>query len=546
MKRTLALVLSVLMLLSLLAACGGSGTESENTVPATDAVDTAEVDTDTAETTAEDEPKVFVYGSTSNSTTFDPMADLQTGSGLTLLRAVCETLWSVNKSGELLPKLAESVEWTGDLELTITLPAGVTFSNGNALTSDDVLYTLEHMRDTDKTANNVSAIDFEATTCPDDQTIVIEFTSFDNGFIECMSTASCGILDRETCEAYEESGSWSWLIGTGPYKLQGDGIDDVSGWEESVQYTLVRNENYYGDKPYYDEIIIKFYNEESTRYSDFQAGNLDAIFITESTYVNSLNDGEVSDAHLVQRSIDTVFGFALAATDATRGTMSDINVRKAFAHALDIPTMVESIGEGIYTVASSVVGEGSWVYENVGTYEYAPELAAEYLAEAGYSVDNPLTIELVAEDTAFAHAIAEASQSYLAEIGINLDVSGLGEFSSILPLLLENQMDVTISGSKNGGIDPDTLLNLFNPESNSAMTRSVDPELVDLFVRGASSQDQDERLEIYTQIQEIIHDQYLFVPMWCETKNYGVKDTHAGFENALGSDDQLDPTLLVD
>ncbi len=107
-------------------------------------------------------------------------------------------------------------------------------------------------------------------------------------------------------------------------------------------------------------------------------------------------------------------------------------------------------------------------------------------------------------------------------------------------------MDVTINGSKNGGVDPDTLLNLFNPETNSAMTRSVDPELVDLFTRGASSQDQDERLEIYTQIQEIIHDQYLFVPMWCETKNYGVKDIHTSFENALGSDDQLDPALLVD
>lgn len=57
-------------------------------------------------------------------------------------------------------------------------------------------------------------------------------------------------------------------------------MNDTSGWEESVQYTLVRNENYWGDAPYYDEIIIKFYSEESTRYSEFQAGNLDAVYLT--------------------------------------------------------------------------------------------------------------------------------------------------------------------------------------------------------------------------------------------------------------------------
>ena len=121
---------------------------------------------------------------------------------------------------------------------------------------------------------------------------------------------------------------------------------------------MVRNENYWGEAPYYDEIIVKFYPEESTRFSEFQAGNLDAVYVTQATYVNNLKNGAVDGASLVQQVAQAVQGFQISSGDDSCQAFADINIRKAFAHGIDIATMVDVLGEGVYNVATSVLGGG--------------------------------------------------------------------------------------------------------------------------------------------------------------------------------------------
>jgi ABC-type transport system substrate-binding protein len=530
-SRLLALALCLALCLTLLAGCGGSSDDTASTATtSTSSAATA------ADPTAPDTYKVFTYGADANSTTFDPYADLQTKSGAALCNAVGETLWKLDSDGNVEYKLATDAQWTGDLELTISLQQGVVYSNGNPFTSADVLYTLEHMRDTDRTTSMVASVDFDNTYCPDDNTIVVEFTAYDAAFFSMLGACNSVILDKETCEA---DPAFSWFVGTGPYKLE--------KWEESVAYTLTRNDYYWGDLPYYDEIDIKFYSSESTLYSDFAAGNLDAIYVTESTYINNLASGAVSNAMLVQRAQSSVNGFTLAVNDSTKGTLSDINIRKAFAHALDIETIVNSIGEGIYLPADSILTESSWAYESQGVYEYDPELAAQYLAAAGYSKDNPLNLTLVAEATSFQSALAEAAQAYLAEIGINLDISGMGDFATILPMLISGDMDVSIgSPSSESSDDPAALLQQLGPDSDNDLLRIEIPEVSTLFTQAASSRDNAERAALYAEYQEAVHDQYLFIPMWIGTLNYGVLATHTSFQNALDANNTFNPCLLTD
>ena len=536
LPKLLSLALALSMVAGL-SACGGGGDADAN--------NTGSADPGTSASTPAEETgtKTFVFGSDANANTFDTATDLQTNSARALTNAVMETLWKVNNDGTVVDDLAASHEWTGDLELTVTLREGITYSNGNPLTSDDVLYTLEHLRDSGRTASMVACVDFDNTTCPDDATIVIAMNTYDAGFYDVMATTY--ILDRETCTA--DGWNWGWLYGTGPYKLKGDGVTDTSGWEESVQYTLVRNENYWGEAPYYDEIIIKFYSEESTRFAELQAGNLDAAYVTQATYVNNLSSGSVAGASLVQKVSQAVSGIQLAAGPDTVGTFADINIRKAFAHGLQIENMVSNLGQGMYKVATSVLGEDNWAYLNVGTYEYDPEYAAECLAAAGYSVDNPLTIVVTAESTAFNTSLMEAMQGDLAQIGINLDLSGMGDFPTILPVLLEGKQELSIGGPSNGaGNDPASLLQQMGPLSDNALMRAQDDTLTDLFNRGAAARDQAERVEIYHEYQQYMHDNYYFVPLFADTKNYGVVEGHDSFADALDSSNQLDPTLLTD
>ena len=537
-NKLFALLMALVMVLSL-AACGSSSTSTDSSEAPSDGSSSAPSEDGGGATGT----KTFVFGSDANCNTFDVATDLQTNSARALVNSVMQTLWTVDKDGTVNDILAESHEWTGDLELTVHLRSGVTYSNGNAFTSDDVLFNLEHLRDSGRTASMVSCVDFDKTTCPDDNTIVIAMSTYDAGFYDVM--ANCFLMDRETCEA--DGWNYGWLYGTGPYKLKGDGVSDKSGWEESVQYTLVRNDTYWGEAPYYDEIIVKFYSEESTRYADLQAGNLDAAYLTEASYVSNLSNGAISGVSLVQTTSQACYGFQLAAGADSVGTFADINIRKAFAHGINIEEMITVLGEGMYKVATSILGEDNWAYENVGTYEYDPDYAKECLAAAGYSVDNPLTVTIVAESTAFNQALATQAQASLAQIGINLDLSGMGDFATILPTLLSGEQQLGIGGPSNGaGNDPASLLQQLGPLSDNVLQRQNDETATDLFNRGASSRDQAERVEIYKEYQEYIHDNYLYIPMWYDTKNYGVMDGHTSFAAALDSSNQLNPTLLTD
>ena len=539
MTRLLALVLALLMCLSL-CACGG--TTEEAAAP--------EVEGD-APVAPVEELKVFNYGTDANSTTFDPASDLQTNSGSFLVHAVGESLWTCDPDGNMTLKLATEVEYTAET-LTIKLRDDVKFSNGNPMTASDVLFTFKHVAAQLRTAAMYACMDLANAEMPDDYTLVIPMNYYDAALIDLLGNASCLILDEEV--AGVEGYAFDWLIGTGPYMLKGDGVTDTSGWEESVKYTLVRNPNYWGEAPYYDELHVYFYSEESTRYADFQAGNLDAAYLTQATYINNLANGAVADASLVTAPENSVYCFEMAVVlggasgePEREAPFADINLRKAFAHCLDIPTMVETLGEGVYETASSLVGEGSWVYEDLGVYEYDPELAAQYLAEAGYSVDNPIEIDVYAEGTAWTLALFEAAQSYAAQIGINLNLAGVTDFATILPKLIGGEVPMSFGQGSNGsGNDPANLLQQFGPASDNSLLRVRDENLGNLFTEGASCTDKDQRVQIYQDMIQGMYDSYHVVPVCVGTVNFAVRNEHTSFESAIDTSSRLDPTLLTD
>lgn len=540
-KNLLSILLALSMILCM-AACGskdaGSG-DASNT-----ASNSPSDNSGTATNTGSDGEKVFVYGADANCTTFDPYNDLQNKSGNFLLHAVGDTLWNVDADGNMVYRLATNVEWTDDLTMKVTLREGVKFSNGNDFTAEDVLYTLQLLYDTPRTLSMVSNVDMENTVALSDYEVSIAFTKYDAAFTDAMGNPSFFMLDKDS---YEADPNHTWIIGTGPYKLKGDGETDTSGWEESVQYTLVRNENYWGEAPYYDTLIVRFFSEESTRYAELQAGNLDAAYFSQATYIKDIGNGKINGFNLVQTEMPNVRGFAMAISDRTRGTFSDINIRKAFAHGMDITSMVEVVGDGVYKVADSILSSSSWAYLQTGTYEYDPEYAAECLAEAGYSVDNPLTIELVCENNALYSSIAETAQAYLSQIGINLDLSGVGDYSTILPSLIAADFDVCIDGAYNGsGADPANSLQKMGPLSNTASLAVMDEDISQLFLDALSSNSIEERTELYHQFQQAVHDGYYFIPMWVETSNFAVSDAHPSFSSCIDTSGNFDPTKLAD
>ena len=544
-SRLLALALCLALCLSL-AACGSSGS-SAPAAPAGDAPAAPAGDAPAAE----GDYKVFVYGTDPNSTTFDPASDLQTNSGNFLVHAVGESLWTCDADGNMKMKVASAVDYTPE-HLDITLNQGVRFSNGDELTADDVLFTFRHNASQFRTMAMYACMDLANAEIVDDYHLIVPMNYYDAALVDLLGNASCMILDADVAGA--DGYAFDWLIGSGPYMLKGDGVSDKSGWEESVQYTLVRNPNYWGEQPYYDELDVLFFSEESTRYAELQSGKLDAAYLTEATYINNLSRGAVMDTSLITVPENSVFCFEMATTlgdvsgePGEAAPFADINVRKALAHCLDIPTMVESLGEGVYAVASSIVGEGSWVYEDLGVYEYDPELAAQYLAEAGYGLDNPLEVKVYCEGTAWNRALCEAAQSYAAKIGINLDLSNVTDFATILPSLIGHQVPMSYGQGSNGsGNDPSNLLQQFGPSSDNALLKVTAPELADLFNAGSQEMDHAKRVGIYQDFIRGMYEDYHVIPVCVGTVNFGVKDAHQSFAGAIDASNRVDPCLLTD
>ena len=134
MKKIIALILAVLMLMALLTGCGSSGAAS------TGSAGSAGGSGEKAPASAKD---TIVIGCETEPASIGPTGS--TGEQtVRVRRLLCEGMFDVNQAGEFIPKLATSWEWADDQTLVFHLREGVKFSDGVDFTADDVVFTVEN------------------------------------------------------------------------------------------------------------------------------------------------------------------------------------------------------------------------------------------------------------------------------------------------------------------------------------------------------------------------------------------------------------------
>lgn len=433
--------------------------------------------------------------------------------GLILARHIYDGLLYKNlDTGEIVPALAESWEFTGPLTMEFTLRQGVTFHNGAAFTADDVVQTLNTVITPEYGTRYSISVDWiESVEKLDDYKVRINMSKPFAGAVEMLADA----LPIYPHEFFAENGSEGMTrtpVGTGPYKLVAQ--------DPGVRYDMERFADHYAGSPKagatIDKIVVRTIPEMNTQYAELMSGGLDWIWRIPPDQASRL-EGRVQ---LVSAPIMRI-GYVGFAPEALNGDspIADKRVRQAINHAVNRPAIVDAFAGGASKVLNTPCNPAQFgCVQDVTSYEYNPEKAKELLTEAGYA--DGFEMEMVF--AAMPRPISEAVAGDLAKVGITA-VLNEQQYSAGIGKWRAKEIPAFFSNWGSYGIG-DVVFILSNFFGGGADDLVQDAEVAAWLKTADTSTDRAVREENYALAVKKIADEAYWMPMYNFNVNYGMSE----------------------
>ncbi|MCK5610200.1 hypothetical protein KAR91_50465, partial [Candidatus Pacearchaeota archaeon] len=336
-----------------------------------------------------------------------------------VVREVYEKLVEYSHPGtpsrEVVPALAESWEVSSDGTLyTFHIRKGVQFHKGyGELTAEDVAFSFRIVLDPDWSAYTGQAFanNILKTEIVDDYTIKFYLKKPDPLFLASLPFPDSGreIISKKAAEELGPDAMRINAVGTGPF-----------AFEEYVpmgHITLVRHDDYWAGKPILEKIVYHYMPSQAARDIAFVKGDIDLIKgpLEGSWYQQMKERGMIVD------SLGPGFS-SLLMFNLTKPPLDNWKVRAAIAYGINREEVSEVMGGLGYAPPqpSPIPEDYLFGTYDVPRYPYAPELAKELLAEAGYP--NGLTLTKHVSERAYYLQQMEALQAQLKKVGINLEL----------------------------------------------------------------------------------------------------------------------------
>lgn len=518
MRKTVAMLLCVVLVVSMFVGCGNSAQPSEPNNPEPAATNPpAEVgsssnyvnegETPYERKTPEDS---IVIATPEEPANLDP-ADCQLVSAYAIVNGVYDRLIVMDaETGEYVNLLAESVEYTDDVTLEIKIKSGIQFSNGTPLTAEDVLFTFQHLAESNRFSSNFSCIDFENTTVNDETSLTVKLLAPYAPFLSYVANPACGIISKAY---YEEVGADAFgrnPMGSGPFVF-------VS-WESGDRVTLTRNDNFWGELPAYKDVVVRFITESTTRMIEFETGGVDVAMNLASADIERMLNGDVPNSTLYTSVSENIQRIGLLDSFEP---FKDYRVRQALAHAIDMETVVEVAWGSGGVVTGNIYPEDCKFFEKFDVYSYDPELAKSLLEEAGYADGFELTgVAIAASPEAKA---MELIQAMLSEVGVTLQFETT-EHATVISKMLHGEVNFAILNSTTNTRDPDQAISNMRAASPFLIAATSDPELNEYFDTGSTVVDEDVRREAYQSAARYIYDNAITIPVCTTVYGTAVRD----------------------
>ncbi|WP_053697846.1 ABC transporter substrate-binding protein [Streptomyces sp. NRRL F-5755] len=440
------------------------------------------------------------------------------------------------------PEAAESCGFAGggSTVYKCTLKDGLKFSNGHALTSEDVKFSFDRIkRINDKRGPAVMFAGLEKVEAPDAKTVVFRLKSADATFPMKIASGAGSIVDHREYAA-DKLRTDNKAVGSGAYTLQ-----DYDPKEEAV---FGVNGSYQGPaKVKNSGMTMKFFKSPDQLKKAVQDGSIDLAYRgLDMKDIASLEQATATQKHgiqVVQGNSAEVMHLVFNMHDPVAGKLG---VRKAIAHLLDRSTLVRDVykrtAQPLYSIVpAGITGHNTAFFASYGDRPQ-PDKAAAALREAGYGSGKKVPLTLWATPVRYGPGTVPAFQ----EIAQQLNASGL--FDAKVKSVPIDEFEKGVEAGKYGAYvkgwvpdypDPDNFTQPFFGKGNVLNNNYDAKRITAKLLPGTAGQpDRQATKPAFREMQDIVAEDLPVIPIW-QGKQYAV----AG-ENIAGLQWTLDASTV--
>lgn len=283
----------------------------------------------------------------------------------------------------MINDLASSYEISEDgLSYTFTLNSDAKFHDGKQVTSDDIIFTIEKIKD--PLIKSPRAVAWQGVTVEkvDEQTVIFKLRQRFSSFLD---STTIGILPAHiwselTTEEFGLSDKNIEAVGSGPYEIK-DVNKDSSGVPYSFE--LKSFDDYFPKRPYIEKITLKFFKNEEDLTKAYKNGKVDMAGSLSPNIASKLKEGGHEIKHA---TLPRIFGLFLNKSE--QPLFSDSSVVKALELAINKQAIIDTILYGYGEKIASPLPKGQGLASTINESNYSLEEAVALLEKNGWEKDE--------------------------------------------------------------------------------------------------------------------------------------------------------------
>lgn len=401
---------------------------------------------------------------------------------------IFEGLVKPNSDGEMIPAVAEKYTLSEDgTTYTFTLREGVKFHNGQTVTAEDVVYSINRCAAVPEGQEKPLVAAFSAVKSVealDEKTVAVTIAQRDLEFISYMTAA---IIPAD----YENQDTAP--VGTGPFRF-------VSRTPQQ-DFVMERFEDYWGAPAWLDKVTYKICENADALVMNLNGGSIDLCAHLTSAQASQLNQS----FQVLEGTMNLVQAIYL---NNQAKPFDNQMVRQALCYAIDRQGIMDMVADGHGTAVGSSIYPAFTKYflpELVDKYPHDVAKAKELLTQAGYPDGFDMTIS-VPNNYQPHMDTAEVVAEQLREAGINVTIQPV-EWSTWLDTIYNGrQFQATVVGVDAANMTARAMLERFTSDYAKNFINYSNPAYDALFQQAINATDEATQTDLYKQMETMLAD----------------------------------------